>query len=264
MRSMDAIEIRLEGAPNFRDLGGVRAADGRSLRRHRIYRSEILSQPTEGDLQILRRLQIAAVCDLRRGIERTRQVNRWPPECQPRILGPPPGEGMEAVQPDGVQGRLAAADFDPAEAKAVLVAGYRPMPRVLAPSLDAVFRHLVDSDGAPLLIHCTSGKDRSGFVCAMLLSALAITREEIFRDYLLSRERYPLENIRRMLLGALGDALPPGRMEVLLQLATANFDYLAAAFDQVDSEYGGVDEYLHHAAGLDAARRCALQAALLI
>jgi protein-tyrosine phosphatase len=264
MRSMDAIEIRLEGAPNFRDLGGVRAADGRSLRRHRIYRSEILSQPTEGDLQILRRLQIAAVCDLRRGIERTRQANRLPRECQPRILGLPPGEGMEAVQPDGVQGRLAAADFDPAEAKAVLVAGYRPMPRVLAPSLDAVFRHLVDSDGAPLLIHCTSGKDRSGFVCAMLLSALAITREEIFRDYLLSRERYPLENIRRMLLGALGDMLPPGRMEVLLQLATANFYYLAAAFDQVDSEYGGVDEYLHHAAGLDAARRGALQAALLI
>ncbi len=262
--AMDSIEIRLEGAPNFRDLGGARATDGRILRHHRLYRSEVLSRLTETDLQILRQLKIEAVCDLRYGVERAREINRWPTDHQPQALGFPPYAGMDAVQSNGVQGRLADPDFDPAEAKAFLMAGYRLMPGALAPSLSVVFQHLLDSGGAPLLIHCTSGKDRSGFVCAMLLSALDVSPEDIVRDYLLSRERYPVEKIRQKLLSAIGKPLPHGRMETLLNLATAHPDYLTAALDQIQTEYGGTDEYLRDAVGLDAAGRRRLQELLLI
>ncbi len=261
---MPLIETRLAGAPNFRDLGGACTADGRRLRHGRIFRSEVLSGVTDADLALMRDLGIAVVCDLRQPAERERQRNRWPTGHLPQVLGLPPSEGIQAVQGDGVQSRITQPDFDPEEARAVMLAGYRLMPRTLAPALRCVLDHLSRTDAAPLLIHCTSGKDRSGFVCAMVLTALDVPREAILRDYLLSHERYPVDNIRQMLQRALGDALPPGRMELLLKLATVNADYLAAAFAQIESGHGGVDAYLRDEAGLDAERRRRLQDALLI
>ena len=58
-------ELRLEGASNFRDIGGWTTADGRRLKRKRIFRSGELSQLTDADLDILRHLGIAFVADLR-------------------------------------------------------------------------------------------------------------------------------------------------------------------------------------------------------
>jgi protein-tyrosine phosphatase len=260
--SHPSLEPRLEGAPNFRDLGGIRCVDGRRVKPGRVFRSEILSRLTDADLEALRGFGIDAVCDLRHGAERMRHVNRWPAGCAPKVIGLPPGEGLEAVQGNGTQSRIADPDFDLAEAKALLAAGYRRMPRSLAGSVAAVFDHLRQPDAAPLLIHCTSGKDRSGFVCAMLLTALRVPREAIVHDYLLSRERYPLDSIRQMLQKNLG-ALPPGRLDALVDIATVSADYLDAAFEQIRVEFGGVDAYLEMVAGLNAAARSGLRELLL-
>lgn len=260
---MNLKEVRLEGAPNFRDLGGARSIDGRRLRHGRLYRSEILTRVSDADLDVLQALRITAVCDLRHGVERTRQLNRWPAGSSPQIIGVEPSEGMEAVQANGVQSRIVDPDFDPEEGRALLVAGYRLMPRTLAPALRAVLQHLTQAQDTSLLIHCTSGKDRSGFVCAMLLTALGISPEDVLRDYLLSRDRYPVDHTREALRRALGDALPPGRMELLLELTTVSPAYLAGAFDQIDAEYGGVDAYLRDVAGLGDEARVRLQSALL-
>lgn len=50
------------------------------------------------------------------------------------------------------------------------------------------FFSLLMSGGVPLLFHCTAGKDRTGFAAAMLLSSLGVSREDIFRDYMMSAE----------------------------------------------------------------------------
>ena len=255
--------LRLEGAPNFRDLGGLPTVDGRRVRFGRVFRSELLNRVTDADLDRLRGTSIGAVCDLRHGIERSRQSNRWPEGLDVVTIGGPPADGLEAVQANGVQARIAQPDFDLDEARTALANGYRRMPQALAPSLAVVFDHLLAPDPAPLLVHCTSGKDRSGFVSAVLLSALGVRHEAIVEEYLLSRERTPTQHIRDMLVRFLGDRLPPGRLEALVDVALVSRAYLEAALAQIDQTWGGMDAYLEKAAGLDAGRRRELRARLL-
>src|SRR5262245_19920780 len=69
--------IALEGAPNFRDLGGYATADGRHVRWNRIYRSGELSRLTDADYERLAQLRIAVVCDFRRDSERSAAPTTW-------------------------------------------------------------------------------------------------------------------------------------------------------------------------------------------
>src|SRR5207244_12131730 len=47
-----------------------------------------------------------------------------------------------------------------------------------------LFAHLLE-DRAPLVIHCTAGKDRTGFACALILHTLGVSGDIIPEDYLL-------------------------------------------------------------------------------
>jgi hypothetical protein len=70
--------VRLEGALNFRDLGGLPTEDGRRVRHRHLFRSDSLARLTEGDLAIVRKLEIRLLVDLRTEAERVRNPNRWP------------------------------------------------------------------------------------------------------------------------------------------------------------------------------------------
>lgn len=254
---------RLESAPNFRDLGGHWTRDRRRVRRGVVYRSELLDRLSAQDLDHLATLGIRVVCDLRHGEERSRRQNRWPEGAELRSIGEAPTEGLEAVQPDNLMRRLVAPDFEPQEAMAVLQQAYARMPYTLAPQLRAVCGHLISPDCEPLLIHCTSGKDRSGFIAAALLAALGVAMEDIMEDYMLSKRHTPLDLIRGNLKGALGDDLSEARLNVLVDLATVHPSYLSAAFSEITAQFGNFDSYLHDYIRLDERQHRVLQMRLL-
>ncbi len=53
---------------------------------------------------------------------------------------------------------------------------YRNYVRHNTASYKTLFAHLLD-DTAPLVIHCTAGKDRTGFASALILKALGVSDE---------------------------------------------------------------------------------------
>src|SRR3954454_20853318 len=57
--------IALEGALNWRDLGGYPGADGRVTKWDRVYRSDGLDQLTDADLDVIAELGIKLVIDFR-------------------------------------------------------------------------------------------------------------------------------------------------------------------------------------------------------
>jgi protein-tyrosine phosphatase len=261
---MGAASIRLQGAPNFRDFGGVPAGGAFVVASGRLFRSDLLKDATNADLEILQHLGIKGVCDLRSAKERVRHANRWPEGSPVTAIGPVPEPGLEAVQAGNLRDRIIADEFDPAEAREALAAGYRQMPVSLGPSLRAVFEYLLETEAAPVLIHCTSGKDRSGFMAAMVLTALGAQRDAILVDYLLSRERTPKEPIRQMLRRTLGEALPEARLDMLLELTTVRAEYLDAAFAEIEQNHGGIELYLRDIAGLGPEELLFLRTQLLI
>src|SRR5258707_15589436 len=66
-------EVKLQGAVNFRDLGGYTTGDGHSVRWGRVYRSADISKISGRDLDTIRGRRIATVVDLR-GVQESKQA----------------------------------------------------------------------------------------------------------------------------------------------------------------------------------------------
>lgn len=255
----------LSGAPNFRDLGGHLGHEGRRLRRGRVYRSQVLAEIDERDLAVLAGLGIGAVCDLRGRREAGHRPNRWPAGAEPLLIAPPrPAEsGARKANPSEWVQAIAQPDFKPEQARAWMLELYRRMPEDFAAHLGLVLRHLARDDAGPVLIHCEAGKDRTGFVCALLLLALGVEEDQVFADYLLSARHYRFESLQRRAEAARGEPLPAHALQSLQALATVHEEYLQAALDALRAEHGDVERYLREAVDFDAQALARLRHQLL-
>jgi protein-tyrosine phosphatase len=113
-------------------------------------------------------------------------------------------------------------------------------------------KHLLEQP-TPQVFHCTAGKDRTGFAAALLLSALGVERETIEHDYLLTNQLYR----RDPRMEGNGH---PHVMKVLWQVQP---EFLQAAFDAVDAQHGGMQDYLQGAIGLSPQELAELKQMLL-
>ena len=253
----------LNAAPNFRDVGGLPTADGRRLRHGLLYRSDALDELDADDLVRIEKLAIKVCCDLRSDGERLQRPSRWPEGRAPRTLALPVATDIRVLMPELVT----QLRRDPsAEGAARLMQHlYRDLPVVCAPVLAQLFTLMIDeADSLPLVVHCTAGKDRTGFIIAMMLHAVGVPAETIASDYLQTNLRpgrgQSHAKVAMLLHALIGVAASP---EMLGAIMAARADYLEAAFARIDEDHGSIDAYLRMATGLDDRRRQQLQARLL-
>jgi len=250
--------VRLIGTPNFRDMGGLATRDGRTVRKGLIFRSEAMFEPDEADAAQLAEAGIVLVCDLRGQSERDHKPNRWWLEA-----------GVEIVEMDiladirGSDGAWKTLRGDPTAdgARTVMRKIYRDIPAAAAPHLSTIFRRIAAGD-VPLLIHCTAGKDRTGFLSAMILHALGVPYDVILADYLASGPRLNaavVEAARVMIVDRAG----PDVSEAAVALLTGvEAEYLDDSIAAIEAQYASVDTYLAEAAGLDVALAAAVRVRL--
>jgi protein-tyrosine phosphatase len=261
------VTLGLANAANARDLGGYRTADGRRVRRGLIYRANALNRLTDADVELVRGLGLACLIDFRHQIE-IELVG------QNRLPTPPPGQlvGLPLFDPEhdvvtkisaALRSRSAGASVAIPDAEAAAT-GMTELYRWFAagPGARQVFaralRLIASPEALPLLFHCTAGKDRTGWLAALLLSALGVDREVIVEDYLRTNDLNAKST--EYLLSTFADRVPDPT--VLLPLFEARREYLDAAFAEVD-RLGGVQPYLRDALDLDDAVTEALRANLL-
>lgn len=262
---LPAARSLLEGEPSFRDLGGCATSDGRRVRGGRLYRAGLLRTLTATDEHRLRSAGISWRLDLRSRSEQARETQ------VAAILGEIPAAAWEAadelagVQPSHWAQRLQDPGFTPAKTREQLLEAYREMPRVLAPALRALFARLHEAEGTPVLIHCTAGKDRTGFVCALLLLAVGATEDAALADYLRSNEHMPdpravLARYRQY------DSIEPhaDAAAVVDAIYRTEADYLDCALRRMRADWGSTEDYLREAAGCSDAVREALRSSLLV
>jgi protein-tyrosine phosphatase len=125
---------------------------------------------------------------------------------------------------------------------------------------------MIAGSQSPMLIHCTAGKDRTGFLTALILLSLGVPLDEVHYDYALTEKYTDMERMMAAsaayLKGIVGDKLEADS-EMLRLLCGTSPDYLNAALGAIERDYGSVESYLAQTAGFDAVKRERLRARLL-
>ncbi len=238
--------LPLQGASNFRDLGGYQGHDGRSVRWRVLFRSDHLANLTQADLGQLQALQIGRSFDFRGVQESAAQAYQWPGSQRHHLAIEP-----TLVQYLHMQTQNGQAITPQAAADAMQVT-YRGFVRQNSDRFAQLFAHLLERD-APLVFHCTAGKDRTGLAAALILSALGVSQEDILQDYLLTNALYRHEAGQGGLLSA----------EVLDVVWRVRVEFLHAALQAIDADYGSMAQYLQARLGLTAAALTQLRAMYL-
>ena len=168
-KSIHSRLLKLEGCPNFRDLGGYVCGDGATTRKNTFYRADCLSKLTEGDICTLEDLGITTVIDLRTQEELARAAN----PLRDR-------EGFEYYNlslSDGLQSE---------ELKGLMPESLSKMYRALADEagevIETIFSILARAPGVAVF-HCAAGKDRTGVIAALLLMLAGVSDDDIVSDY---------------------------------------------------------------------------------
>src|SRR3954451_8218139 len=164
MSESPARHLNLAGASNFRDLGGYPTRHGRIVRWRQIFRSNHLAHLTDDDAAIVRALGVKSAFDFRGMAERTEALCGMP-EITVHSLPVEPTV-VAALRAIAAAGTPLSTDH----AAEVMRDSYRSYVQQNTPRYRALFAHLLE-DTAPLVIHCTAGKDRTGFACALILHA---------------------------------------------------------------------------------------------
>jgi protein-tyrosine phosphatase len=103
------------------------------------------------------------------------------------------------------------------------------------------------------VIHCTAGKDRTGFACALVLHALGVSDETIAEDYLLTNRFYRRDP----------SSSPDLPDDVRQAIGSVEASFLAAGFDTIRAAYGDFENYFRNGLGLGASERDELRARYL-
>ncbi|HVB41377.1 MAG TPA: tyrosine-protein phosphatase [Streptosporangiaceae bacterium] len=238
--------------PNARDLGGYETADGRTVRTGTLLRADSLSRASRADVATLASMGVGLVIDLRGDTE----IGTFG-------LGPWAGRRVHLPISDtahDIVGLITQASpgtrLSEEEISGLMADTYREFVaddqarRQFATALEAIAAR----DRSPVLFHCTAGKDRTGWLAAIVLTALGVKQDDVYFDYLLTNERFTtgrgaagrcrlLESLRALV----GDVQP------LMPVIEARPSYLAAAFAEADSRYGGFPAFLRQGLGVDAA-----------
>jgi protein-tyrosine phosphatase len=227
---------------NFRDFGGCLTQSGRSVRRDRLYRSGHFADAAANSFSSVIQLDFEVIVDLRDLQERNTERSAWPATYADRVithdrnpLGVAPHLGLlrgDMLTPDGVEryyGKLyAELPFDPS---------YRPL-------FARAIQRLATADGR-VLIHCAVGKDRTGILCALVLSSLQVDREAIMADYMRSSKSAGLVEMKSKVFAWArkqhGHEISEPAVDALLDVRPC---YLEAAFARIEDECGSVANYL--------------------
>ena len=245
----------LEGAPNFRDLGGYETRDGRRVRTGQLFRSGVLSDITDADVAMLESLGIATVVDLRSPDEIAARPNRLPRGAMTVEI---PVVDV-SMSPTRITAKLEAGDTDGIGAE-MLLTGNRVFARELHEVFARVLHLAMDAAHRPMVFHCTAGKDRTGFVSAIVLLALDVPRETVVDDYLHSNTR--LAERHSQVLAQAGARLAD--LEPLRALLDVRREYLEAGLEAIDADYGSVDAYLRDGLGVTDDERARFMGELLV
>ncbi|WP_078909825.1 tyrosine-protein phosphatase [Streptomyces sp. NRRL S-87] len=219
--------VEFERLHNFRDLGGYRTADGRTVRWGRLYRSDSLAKlhGAEADRKRFLELGVSTVIDLR---------YPWEVEARGRV---PEDLGLRYLNLSVEHRPYDQAEIDPElDPWRYLADRYAEVALDGSAELRAALEVIAAAD-APQVFHCASGKDRTGLLAALVLVLLGVSEDDVAADFALTE--LATERLR-----ADWRAANPGRTLRWPAYGRAPEEVIRLFLADLAAEYGSVAAYV--------------------
>ncbi len=252
--------IPMPGVKNFRDMGGYKGADGRTMRWGKLYRSGHWADFTGTPQTAAPAYGITTVIDFRSDAEKKRHPVGWPDGWTPAYHATPIG-GNAAAWVQDLYERLSSSPFPAKELRDQFILAFETIPVANADGLKRFFDIILEGEpNDKVLFHCTAGKDRTGIAGALLMRALGAAEEDITTDFLMTNDAVDLPatsaQIAERLSEKAGRVIEPDDVHPLVGVEPA---FLDAAYASIDRSFGSVDAYLEGRLGLTAERQARLR-----
>lgn len=247
--------IDLPTLANLRDLGGWTGADGAHVVSGVLYRSTKLAGIDEADTEQLVDRRVQTVIDLRTKGERDAEPDPQIPDATNVFLDVFQGSEMAAsadLRDLLKHPREVTTALSDGKAAEFMSVAYRDV--VVLPSAQTAYRGFFDTieeATEPVLFHCTTGKDRTGWGAALIFTVLGVSRDQILQEYLLTNDQL----LPRFKKSFEAFELAGGDPDVLRPVLGVDRAYLQSSFDTVDAQFGSMDRYLDEGLGMDSERQ---------
>ncbi|WGW10764.1 tyrosine-protein phosphatase [Saxibacter everestensis] len=222
--------LQMAGTFNFRDVGGYPTADGGQTRFGRLFRADALCYLDDRSRASLHDIGLRTVLDLREDIER---------DSAPDAL-----QGLELNEVHvPVFGNTIYSASTGDRPDATLQDLYALALEKFAPQIVEAVGVLAADGALPAVVHCSAGKDRTGMVVAIALSAVGVPDEWVIADYAASES---------FLSGGFVEALKSnfaraGIVQDVSNTATQSPpELIRYVLRTVREHYGSVLEFLNH------------------
>lgn len=230
--------VHLQGAINFRDIGGYKTTDGREVKWNKVFRSAAINKLTDADMETIKDKRIYTVIDFRGTQEAAAAPDRLLPGAD-YTLSPagsdslPTADQMAALIKEGnfldkMYGQASIQYFGDR---------YRPM-----------FQKLLNlNDTAALLYHCTGGRDRTGMATALFLYTLGVPQQKIEEDFTASNVYLVPMMSRMMEPMAKSAGVDP---EVVKKEMELRPELIHTFFNAIRAKYGSIENFMSKELGV--------------
>jgi len=231
--------LKIPRVSNFRDLGGYLTGDGRTVKWGQLYRSGHLADLTPRGMDLLTNLDLSTIVDFRSTYEFQRHPDRVPEGV--RLIHLPVMDQANREMSQEIRERIKNNHMEGFAPDQLITKAYRQFPTEFTPAFKTFIHAVLDAKSKPVLWHCTAGKDRTGYAAAILYRILGVDQEIIYRDYLLSNQYVKRLN-KKMLTVIFVRGFKAYRM--IKPLMGVQLNWLRAAFDTIDGEWGSFESYV--------------------
>ena len=190
------LSLGIESVPNLRELGGYETADGKKVATGLLYRSNQLHKIPPADMQKIAALGLKTDFDFRTAAERQPRPDELPEgvkEVWLDVLADADDAGPAQLEQLMKDAKAANQVLGGGKAAAEFAASYRQF--VTLPSAKKAFSKLFmavgDEKQLPALFHCTTGKDRTGWAAAALLTLLGVPKRDHLRGLPAQQRLHP-------------------------------------------------------------------------
>lgn len=236
------LSTHFDGLYNFRDIGGFKTLDGNIMKKGVLFRSDELSRLSQKDIETFNLLNIKTIYDLRTRTEQKSKPSRIKSEHGIQLVNISiQDKSQEFTHLEFF--KFLVSKSNTINFEKIMKEMYCNMAFISHTQICEIITSLSEQNNLPALIHCTSGKDRTGFISAIIQLLVGVPYQTVLDDYLFSNDLIAprMKKVEKFIRWMSLFQVESDRIKPMLEVRR---EYLEEVYNEIIERYGNIETYL--------------------